>query len=176
MADHSAIIITRDTLRAVGLKHILGSLFSTKAAIAKSLVEGFEQFDLVIVDEFNCLSHLDALIPQKNKTIILANGNADKYLSWHHIDCSDGEDGIVETIAAILKDLRQNNSVQSGLSTREIDVLRLVAQGMTNKEIADKLSISINTVLTHRKNISAKLGIKSVSGLCIYAMMNGIIH
>ena len=82
----------------------------------------------------------------------------------------------METIAAILKDLRQNNSVQSGLSTREIDVLRLVAQGMTNKEIADKLSISINTVLTHRKNISAKLGIKSVSGLCIYAMMNGIIH
>lgn len=176
MTDHSAIIITRDTLRAVGLKHILGNLFSIKAVIAKSLVEGFEQFDLVIVDEFNCLSHLDALIPQKSKTIILANGNADKYLSWHHIDCSDGEDGIVETIAAILKDLRQNNSVQSGLSTREIDVLRLVAQGMTNKEIADKLSISINTVLTHRKNISAKLGIKSVSGLCIYAMMNGIIH
>lgn len=64
---------------------------------------------------------------------------------------------------------------QMELSAREIEVLRLVAQGFTNKEIADNLSISINTVLSHRKNITAKLGIKSVSGLCVYAMMNGIL-
>ena len=43
------------------------------------------------------------------------------------------------------------------------------------KEIADSLNISVNTVLTHRKNISSKLGIRSVSGLSLYAMMNGII-
>ena len=64
---------------------------------------------------------------------------------------------------------------QMELSARENEVLRLVAQGFTNKEIADNLSISINTVLSHRKNITAKLGIKSVSGLCVYAMMNGIL-
>ena len=46
---------------------------------------------------------------------------------------------------------------------------------MMNKEIADNLGISINTVLTHRKNLTAKLGIRSVSGLSFYAMMNGII-
>ena len=46
---------------------------------------------------------------------------------------------------------------------------------MTNKEIADRLIISINTVLTHRKNISAKLGIRSISGLSVYAIMNGYI-
>ena len=45
----------------------------------------------------------------------------------------------------------------------------------TNKEIADKLNISLNTVLSHRKNITTKLGIKTVSGLTFYAIMNGII-
>ncbi|HAD02757.1 MAG TPA: LuxR family transcriptional regulator, partial [Porphyromonadaceae bacterium] len=44
-----------------------------------------------------------------------------------------------------------------------------------NKEIADKLNISLNTVLSHRKNITAKLGIKTVSGLIFYAIMHGII-
>ena len=61
------------------------------------------------------------------------------------------------------------------LSSREVDVLQLIVKGITNKEIADKLNISLNTVLTHRKNITAKLGIKTVSGLTFYAIMNGII-
>ena len=66
-----------------------------------------------------------------------------------------------------------NPSIQ--LSQREIDVLKLIAIGHINKEIAAILSISINTVLTHRKNIISKLGIKSASGLGIYAIMNGYI-
>ena len=62
----------------------------------------------------------------------------------------------------------------SVLSQREKDVLRLIARGYLNKEIANELFISINTVLSHRKNITAKLGIKSVSGLTFYAMMNDL--
>ena len=61
------------------------------------------------------------------------------------------------------------------LSPRETEVLKLVAKGFMNKEIADQLNISINTVLSHRKNLTAKLGIKTVSGLSFYAMMNGYI-
>ncbi len=61
------------------------------------------------------------------------------------------------------------------LSIREVDVLQLIVQGFTNKEIGDKLSISLNTVLTHRKNITAKLGIKTVSGLTYFALMNGYL-
>ena len=49
------------------------------------------------------------------------------------------------------------------------------ASKITNKEIADKLNISLNTVLTHRKNITTKLGIKTVSGLTFYAIMNGFL-
>lgn len=62
-----------------------------------------------------------------------------------------------------------------GLSAREIDVLRLVAQGYSNKEIAEKLFISIHTVMSHRKNITEKLGIKSISGLTVYAIINNFI-
>ena len=61
------------------------------------------------------------------------------------------------------------------LSAREIEVLRLVTKGLINKEIADKLHISLTTVISHRKNITEKLGIKSVSGLAIYAVMHGYI-
>lgn len=64
---------------------------------------------------------------------------------------------------------------KSTISQREIDVLRLVALGNINKEIADKLNISLNTVLTHRKNITAKLGIKTVSGLIFYCITNGLL-
>ena len=65
---------------------------------------------------------------------------------------------------------------QEILSAREIEVLVLITKGLINKEIADKLNISLTTVITHRKNITEKLGIKSVSGLTIYAVMNGYIE
>ena len=70
---------------------------------------------------------------------------------------------------------RLSNEYHTNLTPREIEVLQLIAQGFINKEIANRLNISFNTVLTHRKNITAKLGIKTVSGLSFYAMMNGYV-
>lgn len=61
------------------------------------------------------------------------------------------------------------------LSEREKDVLRLVALGKTNKEVAEELFISLHTVITHRKNITGKLGIKTVAGLTVYALINGLV-
>ncbi len=61
------------------------------------------------------------------------------------------------------------------LTDRETDVLRLVAYGYSNKDIADKLFISIHTVISHRKNITEKLSIKSISGLTVYAILNNLI-
>ena len=63
----------------------------------------------------------------------------------------------------------------SELTTREKDVLKLVAHGHSNKVIADKLFISFHTVISHRKNITEKLGIKSISGLTVYAILNKLI-
>lgn len=68
-----------------------------------------------------------------------------------------------------------NDADDAGLSTREKEILVAVAQGFTNKEIADKHFISIHTVISHRKNITRKTGIKTVSGLTIYAMINNLL-
>lgn len=66
-------------------------------------------------------------------------------------------------------------STQENLSDREKEIVACIVRGLTNKEIAARLFISVNTVLTHRKNISRKLDIHSASGLTIYAIVNGIV-
>jgi Response regulator containing a CheY-like receiver domain and an HTH DNA-binding domain len=83
-----------------------------------------------------------------------------------------GIDDLQELIATS-HSLKANKT--QALSQRELDVLRLIALGLLNKEVADKLNISLNTVLSHRKNITAKLGIKTVSGLIFYCITHGYI-
>lgn len=67
------------------------------------------------------------------------------------------------------------DDISGELSEREKEILVSVAQGMINKEIADKHNISVNTVISHRKNITRKTGIKTVAGLTVYAILNGLI-
>ncbi len=92
------------------------------------------------------------------------------------ININDNPDRIIGTIQSLLNN-RDNSDRkdQEFLTEREIDVLKLLVSGNANKEIADKLSISTHTVISHRKNITQKTGIKSVSGLTIYAVINNII-
>ncbi|WP_235934234.1 LuxR C-terminal-related transcriptional regulator [Sunxiuqinia indica] len=70
---------------------------------------------------------------------------------------------------------KNGNSDNGELTVREKEVIRLIAVGLANKEIAEKLFISIHTVISHRKNITEKLGIKSISGLTVYAIMNNLL-
>ena len=70
---------------------------------------------------------------------------------------------------------KTNSEDKEILSEREKDVIVCVVKGMTNKAIADKLFISINTVTTHRRNIAKKLNIHSSAGLTIYAIMNKLV-
>jgi DNA-binding CsgD family transcriptional regulator len=78
---------------------------------------------------------------------------------------------ILSSLSKIHSDINQSDEI----SEREKDVLQLVAMGMTNKEIAEKLFISAHTVITHRKNITAKLGIKTIAGLTVYAVIHKLI-
>lgn len=93
------------------------------------------------------------------------------------INISDSPDSIIAAIKKVTENDIPTDPGQNGeiLSERETDVLKLLASGLSNKEIADKLNISINTVITHRKNISQKTGIKSAQGLTIYAVVKKII-
>jgi DNA-binding CsgD family transcriptional regulator len=73
------------------------------------------------------------------------------------------------------KDRQNKSSGSKTLSDRETGILRCVALGMTNREIAGKFFLSTHTVIAHRKNISAKLGIKTIAGFTVYALLNNII-
>lgn len=65
---------------------------------------------------------------------------------------------------------------QDALSQREKEIVGCIVRGMTNKEIAEKLFISVHTVMTHRKNITRKLQIHSAAGLTIYAIVNKVVE
>ena len=96
--------------------------------------------------------------------------------SYHGvIEINDSKIKIHSKLNELMKDggTKKNDDVE--LSKREIDVLVAVAKGMMNKEIADQMNISIHTVISHRKNITRKTGIKSVSGLTVYALLNNLI-
>jgi regulator of cell morphogenesis and NO signaling len=68
-----------------------------------------------------------------------------------------------------------SNEINETLSAREMEVIKFVAQGLSNKEIADTMCLSTHTVMSHRKNIARKLDIHSTAALTIYAVVNGII-
>lgn len=108
--------------------------------------------------------------------------DADKNIYSHIFDIDNAEGRGAEFWRKFVEDKlkvkedRESKVCQKPLLTnRETEVLRLVTQGLMNKEIADKLGISLHTVISHRKNLTEKLGIKTVSGLTVYAMMHNLI-
>ena len=91
------------------------------------------------------------------------------------IEINDSKQKIINKLNEWVKDNSPKKNDDVELSKREMDVLVAVAKGMMNKEIADQMNISIHTVISHRKNITRKTGIKSVSGLTVYALLNNLI-
>ena len=114
------------------------------------------------------------LISLSEKSTVLT-----KELEWtEQIYLNDTQNSILKKLNALIGNRETTDTksgVQEGISKREVDILKNIALGYSNKEIADKLFISTHTVVTHRKNITRKLGIKTVPGLTIYAILNKII-
>jgi DNA-binding NarL/FixJ family response regulator len=91
------------------------------------------------------------------------------------IEINDTRSKIISKMNEFAQNEASKGTDDVELSKRETDVLVAVAKGMMNKEIADEMNISIHTVISHRKNITRKTGIKSVSGLTVYALLNNLI-
>lgn len=89
-----------------------------------------------------------------------------------HLESKTAADDVISRISSLINMKEDSCYI---LSDREKEVIACLVQGMSNKEIADKLYISVYTVMTHRRNISRKLNIHSSAGLTIYAIVNNLI-
>lgn len=94
------------------------------------------------------------------------------------IEINDDKQRIKSTINQVVSAIQneKNDSDNAPLSEREKEVLVCLSKGLKNNEIAETLNISVHTVITHRKNIVRKTGIKSVAALTVYAILNNLIE
>lgn len=142
-------------------------------------------FNLIIINsdisntEIKSINNLKSSIPNVKIIGIISNNPSRNFYSQidNKIYLNDNSSKVVEIVELCLSEENKSNkkSFENKLSDRETDVLKLLAVGKANKEIADELFISIHTVISHRKNITIKLGIKSTAAMAIYAVANNII-
>ena len=182
-------IIDPNTLAVLGLKTILqevmpiitvdtfGTFSELESNDPDSYVHFFVAINIVIENR-------QFFLDRRRHTIVLTT-STDAQMSDFHCLCTNVPER--ELIHSILS-LQQKAHPQGKnlptlpqilrkqiLSDRELEVLSLIVQGYINKEIADKLCIGLTTVITHRKNITRKTGIKTVAGLTVYAILNGYV-
>jgi DNA-binding CsgD family transcriptional regulator len=178
-------IISANSLVGIGLRTLLSDYFSASSVLLCKTFEAYQTDDMALRHDFLFLfpetyvAHNDDLTAHKRRLIILIEGDknlipANSGLATLNINLPEPE--LVNDIEKLVRSKNSNDDGESEeLSCRELDVLRLVSLGHMNKTIADMLNISLHTVISHRKNITRKLGIKTVSGLTVYALINGLV-
>lgn len=192
-------IVDANTLTGLGLQNLLDKI------IPMATIRVFHSFKELMDDTPDMYAHYfissqiyfehtSFFLERKSKVIVLVSGETLPQLSGIlTLNIYEDEKNLVKNILRLHqyghrhghpgKQLPEghpaaalNTANNHELSAREIEVLVLITKGLINKEIADKLNISLTTVISHRKNITEKLGIKSVSGLTIYAVMRGYVE
>ncbi|MFR9527082.1 MAG: helix-turn-helix transcriptional regulator [Rikenellaceae bacterium] len=185
------IILTPNTLSSIGLRDMLSKILPFAAVKVCDTVEELMQIDPcdvfhIFVSAQLLLENIATLDPLRHKCIALSNGtaNSSALQGFPQIDIQQPEQAILESIQSLHSHAHgtplhtSNESLEPTdlLSPREIEVARLLVEGLINKEIAERLNIALTTVITHRKNIFEKLGIRSLGGLTIYAIMKRYIE
>ena len=184
-------IVDSNTLATLGLKQLLLNVmpimtvdtFGSFAELEDSNIDEYFHYfvamDIVIRNRQFFIDH-------KQKTIVLTlslNDSA-QLTDFHSLYINQPEHELVRALLTLQQHAHGGGRnmppmpqilQQKILSDREIEVMSLIVQGYINKEIADRLNIGLSTVITHRKNIMEKLGMKSVSALTIYAVMHGYV-
>ncbi len=179
-------VIDPNTLTCLGMKQLLGEV-APEAAVrcfpdfGHFIDDTPDMYDFYFITSQTFILYTAFFHPRSRKVVILIDGmqgNASNVRASVLNTWQDIEQMKIDLICCIRgkSGCNPKKTDANGLTLREIEVLRLVTQGFINKEIAEKLNISLTTVISHRKNITAKLGIKSVSGLTIYAVMNGYVE
>ncbi len=183
LTGKNVLIVSPNQLQAIGLKSILYEYFSPKevdiqSEFDNSLNKHLAEYIFLSSDIY--LAHQKKLQAITRKLVILTEFEQDEesFENPAMLNTTLSQTELVDKLETIFKKNagKSEDDQNEKLSLREIEVLVLVARGFINKQIADKLSISLHTVMSHRKNITRKLGIKTVSGLTMYALLNGLIQ
>ena len=179
-------------------KHYRVVLIEPSAIISagiQELLKPYKEFEIIAVLA-DC-SHYTERIRNLNPNLIILNpmiidfkyrhcveeifnGKEEPEILKHYkaiIDIADDQGKMIRKLSQVV-DSNPTTPVtpENELTEREKEILISVAKGMINKEIAEQHHISIHTVITHRKNITRKTGIKSVAGLTVFAILNNLIE
>ena len=188
-------IIDQNILEATGLKSILCdmvpmadvSTFCTLDDLLREEENSDESVRFVhyFVSAQVLVAHADYFLSRQRQTIVLTSlPSAGKSLEHFRVlNTSQMEHDLLRHLLSLFQQGHGSSDKRplpmpmepNELSPREVEVLSLVVRGFINKEIADRLCISLPTVVTHRKNICDKLRLRSVSALTIYAVTHGIV-
>ena len=184
-------IIDPNTLSVLGLKSILQTVMpimtvDTFGSFAELEANHPEQYFHYFVAMNVVLEHKAFFLDQRKKTIVLtlSRETTSQLSEFHSLCINVPEEELVRSLLMLEQHAHGHGQnlpqmpkalQRKILSDREIEVMSLIVQGYINKEIADKLNISLSTVITHRKNIMDKLGLRSVSALTIYAVTHNYV-
>lgn len=192
-------IICENTLSSMALRSLLSDVVPGIEVVCYRSAEEFRAESHMVAHIFvtaNILFHNPELFqPYMRRTFVLTEGEASPFLQsgFRTIDVTVSEQHIVRQILEIQRSGHPgghsvvHNQCGNGiteatqigetpqLSAREKDVLALLVKGYINKEIADRLNISLATVIFHRNNICDKLNTRSLGRLTVYAVLNNIV-
>ena len=184
-------IIDANTLAVLGLKQMLQTAMpimtvDTFGSFAELEANHPEQYFHYFVAMNIVLEHKTFFLDQRKKTIVLtlSRETTSQLSEFHSLCINVPEEELVRSLLMLEQHAHGHGQnlptmpkalQRKILSDREIEVMSLIVQGYINKEIADKLNISLSTVITHRKNIMDKLGLRSVSALTIYAVTHNYV-
>ena len=187
-------IVDPNTLAVLGLTHLLESVMpmihvDAYGSFAELGANHPELYFHYFVDVRIVLSNMAFFQSMRHKTIVLSGSASDDQQalgSFHTICVNQPPKQLLRSILVLEQHAHAHGrnlppvptpdaAAASQLSPREIEVLSLVVKGYINKEIADRLNLSLPTIVSHRKNLMSKLGVHSVSALTIYAVMHGYV-
>jgi DNA-binding CsgD family transcriptional regulator len=191
MVEQSGIIVSSQVISRLGMRTLLGVVGGNYRLLEFDNLKDANEFlkfnacnFIVLFDDImphSILGFFERIRKSYPKCKVLYIGNR-IHIRNNYIRVIDSRRDqsfvsreINEFLSAELTDSLWPEEDHLSLSEREVEVLKLVALGNSNKIIADTLCISVNTVISHRKNITEKLGIKTISGLTVYAIMNKLI-
>lgn len=173
-------IIGMAALNGYGLKALIGERWPEHdVGIFPIDSQGWQRADCHIVSAAALATLARFLMPKLDRVLLVTDSAPAAHTLMPMLSPLAPANEIFHVLARMFECVEESGCApvtHVPMTPREVEVLRLTAAGLTSRQIADRLCISQNTVLTHRKNIASKTGLHTVSSITHYAMVHGLLH